>query len=283
MNPLLYLIRYKKLGLFFIFFYSITFYSFAQDGLFSQYIFNPQLINPALINIEEQERKMYAIQTGDKFNSQFNTYWLSADLTLNYRKTFYNSKYVQPSICLTYYNTSNAHKGINLAYDKKFKIGSDFIFSLATSFNLKKQNLSYNIDNHSGLLLKYKRLNAGFSGVNLFSKLMQSSYFSYLSYKYQFSRHSALKPILLYQFGEKNQLDCNLKYILSLNSGHKIGASFTYKSNNTYLISSELNLRSHFSFAYGAEFSKSNFISNQVFLKYIMYKTGCTFLPTDFW
>ena len=68
MNPLLYLIRYKKLGLFFIFFYSFTFNSFSQDGLFSQYIFNPQLINPALINIEEQERKMYAIQTGDKFN-----------------------------------------------------------------------------------------------------------------------------------------------------------------------------------------------------------------------
>lgn len=283
MNPLLYLIRYKKLGLFFIFFYSITFYSYAQDGLFSQYIFNPQLINPALINIEEQERKMYAIQTGDKFNSQFNTYWLSADLTLNYRKTFYNSKYVQPSICLTYYNTTNAYKGINLAYDKKFKIGSDFIFSLATSLNVKHQNLNYNIDNHSGLLLKYKRLNAGFSGVNLFSKLMQSSYFSYLSYKYQFSRTSALKPILFYQFGEKNQLDCNLKYILTLNSGDNIATTFTYKSNNSFMITLDGARGRILSVGYGIEFNKSNMISNQVFLKYIMYKSGCTFSPIDFW
>ena len=125
MNPLLCLIRYKKLGLFFIFFYSITFNSFAQDGLFSQYIFNPQLINPALINIDNHSTNLYTVQSGGVFSNNSNTFWLTGFCNLYPHTTRYNRNEHHPSLSINLFDETNKNyglSGLNINYRKEYVI-----------------------------------------------------------------------------------------------------------------------------------------------------------------
>lgn len=110
---------------------------------------------------------------------------------------------------------------------------------------------------------------------------MQSSYFSYLSYKYQFSRSSLFTPIILFQFGEKNQFDGNLKYTYQTGHYFNYSAILTYKSNNVFMITLDACRFQFMSLGYGIEFNKSNMISNQVFLKYQFNRTSCG--TPEFW